>query len=48
LFEQIKVGHRLVNQQLGLSSGAVRPEYRYESGLSGRGVGADRLPRLSG
>ncbi len=46
MFEQIKVRYRLVNQQLSLRSGALRPEYRDESGLSGRGVRADGLPSL--
>ncbi len=37
----------MVNQQLGLRSGTLRPENRYEGGFSGRGVGADGLACLS-
>ena len=36
----------MVNQQLGLRPGPIRPEYRDEGGFSGRGVGAYRLPGL--
>src|SRR5439155_20452886 len=43
LFEQIKMGNRLVNQQLGLRPRPLGAKNRDKSRLSGGGVSPDRL-----
>src|SRR5262249_18563108 len=48
LFEQIKMGHRLAHQQLGLGARPFDAKYGNKRRFPGRRVRADRLPGLLG